>query len=116
MIELAREGSLAVATLARPPVNAIDEDWLSRLERVLEEARGATVLLLRSSQKAFCAGADLELMRSRFDSEAGRRRMVEFVREVQRVLARLERLPQVTLAEIGGPALGGGLELALACS
>jgi len=90
MIELAREGTLAVATLARPPVNAIDEDWLSRLERVLEEARGATVLLLRSSQKAFCAGADLELMRSRFDSEAGRRRMVEFVREVQRVLARLD--------------------------
>jgi enoyl-CoA hydratase len=115
MIELAREGTLAVATLARPPVNAIDEDWLSRLERVLEEAQGATVLLLRSSQKAFCAGADLELMRSRFDSEAGRRRMVEFVRGIQRIFARLERLPQVTLAEIGGPALGGGLELALAC-
>jgi enoyl-CoA hydratase/carnithine racemase len=115
VIELSREGSLAVATLARAPVNAIDEGWLSRLERVLEEAQGATVLLLRSSQKAFCAGADLELMRSRFDSEAGRRRMVEFVRGIQRVFARLERLPQVTLAEIGGPALGGGLELALAC-
>ena len=41
--------------------------------------------------------------------------MVEFVRGIQRIFARLERLPQVTLAEIGGPALGGGLELALAC-
>jgi enoyl-CoA hydratase/carnithine racemase len=115
MISLEREGSLAVATLARPPVNAIDEEWVARLEGVMAEIAGASVLLVRSSQKAFCAGADLELMRSRFDSAEGRTRMVAFVREIQRVLARLERLPQVTLAEIGGPALGGGLELALAC-
>jgi enoyl-CoA hydratase/carnithine racemase len=115
MIELSREGTLAVATLARAPVNAIDEEWLARLEGIFHEVQDTSVLLLRSSQKAFCAGADLELMRSRFDSEAGRLRMVDFVREVQRVLARLERLPQVTIAEIGGPALGGGLELALAC-
>ena len=115
MIELAREGPLAVATLARAPVNAIDEQWLARLEQILGELQDTTVLLLRSSQKAFCAGADLELMRSRFDTPDGRKRMVSFVREIQRVLERLERLPQVTLAEIGGPALGGGLELALAC-
>jgi enoyl-CoA hydratase/carnithine racemase len=115
MIELAREGPLAVATLARAPVNAIDEKWLARLEEVFDRLQGAAVLLLRSSERAFCAGADLELMRSRFDSKAGRARMVAFVREIQRVFARLESLPQVTLAEIGGPALGGGLELALAC-
>jgi enoyl-CoA hydratase/carnithine racemase len=115
VITLTREGPLAVATLARAPVNAIDEQWLAHLEGIFHELQDTTVLLLRSSQKAFCAGADLELMRSRFDSDAGRRRMVEFVREVQRAFARLERLPQVTLAEIGGPALGGGLELALAC-
>lgn len=115
MIELLCEGTLAVATLARAPVNAIDEEWLARLEGIFDRLADRSVLLVRSREKAFCAGADLELMRSRFDSEAGRRRMVEFVREVQRVLARLERLPLVTLAEIGGPALGGGLELALAC-
>jgi enoyl-CoA hydratase/carnithine racemase len=115
MISLAREGPLAVATLARPPVNAIDEGWLESLEGVLKKSHEAAVLLIRSNQKAFCAGADLELMRSRFDTAEGRKRMVAFVREIQRVFARLERLPQVTLAEIGGPALGGGLELALAC-
>ncbi|HEU4350756.1 MAG TPA: enoyl-CoA hydratase/isomerase family protein [Burkholderiales bacterium] len=115
MISLEREGPLAVATLARPPVNAIDEAWLARLEGMLGELQGSSVLLLRSDQKAFCAGADLELMRSRFDSVDGRARMVGFVREIQRVFARLERLPQVTLAEIGASALGGGLELALAC-
>jgi enoyl-CoA hydratase/carnithine racemase len=116
-VSLALEGALAVATLARPPVNAIDEAWLAALEGALEEAgrAGATVLLLRSSERAFCAGADLALMRSRFDSPGGRARMVAFVREIQRVYARLESLSQVTIAEIGGPALGGGLELALAC-
>jgi len=115
MIALTREGALAVATLARPPVNAIDETWLGSLEGVFNQLEGAAVLLLRSNQRAFCAGADLELMRSRFDTADGRKRMVSFVREIQRVLERLERLPQVTIAEIGASALGGGLELALAC-
>jgi enoyl-CoA hydratase/carnithine racemase len=118
MISLAHEGALAVATLSRAPVNAIDEDWLCRLDQTIQQVENApelAVVLLRSGERAFCAGADLELMRSRFDSAEGRARMVAFAWEMQRVFARLERLPQVTLAEIGGPALGGGLELALAC-
>jgi enoyl-CoA hydratase/carnithine racemase len=117
-IALELEGSLAVATLARPPVNAIDEAWLARLDEVLgivERSTGTAVLLLRSSERAFCAGADLALMRSRMPEAAGRSRMVAFVADIQRVYARLERLSQVTIAEIGGSALGGGLELALAC-
>jgi enoyl-CoA hydratase/carnithine racemase len=118
MIALDLDGPLAIATLSRAPVNAIDEQWLARLDRVLdnlEKEKGLAVLLLRSTERAFCAGADLALMKSRFDSAEGRTRFVGFVREIQRVFARLERLPQVTLAEIGGPALGGGLELALCC-
>jgi enoyl-CoA hydratase/carnithine racemase len=54
-------------------------------------------------------------MRSRMGSAEDRARFVAFVREIQRVFARLEQLPQVTLAEIGTNALGGGLELALCC-
>jgi len=118
MISLAVDGALATCTLARAPVNAIDEAWLSRLDETLaalERARDVSVLHVRSTERAFCAGADLALMRSRMQSAESQARFVRFVREIQRVFARLEQLPQVTLAEIGTNALGGGLELALAC-
>ena len=118
MILLVVEGALATCTLSRAPVNAIDEEWLARLNEALgavEVAREVAVLHVRSTERAFCAGADLALMRRRMESAEGRTRFVEFVREIQRVFARLERLPQVTLAEIGTNALGGGLELALCC-
>lgn len=117
-IALAFEGAIAIATLDRPPVNAIDDAWVARLDAIVGEveARGdVRVLWIRSSGRAFCAGADLALMRERFATEAGRARMVELAGAMQRVFARIERSPKVSIAEIGGPALGGGLELALAC-
>lgn len=118
MISLVVEGSLAVATLCRPPVNAINEEWVARLDEVIGEVERAgevSVLLIRSSQRVFCAGADLALMRSVFGSAEGRERMIRLTRRMQEAFARLEALPKVTLAELGGAAMGGGFELALAC-
>jgi len=117
-VVLTLDGPLAVVTLSRAPVNAIDEEWLARLDEAIaaiERAEGVSAVLVRSTERIFCAGADLELMRSRFDTPEGRERMVAFVREIQCVYARLARLPQVSIAELGGTALGGGFELALAC-
>jgi len=109
---------VACLTLDRPPVNAIGAEWLRHFHVCLDElgARGDwQVLHIRSAQKAFCAGADLAEMRARLVSPAGIESMVEIAAGMQRLFARIEALPQVTLAEIGGAALGGGLELALAC-
>jgi len=118
MISLIIEGATAVATLCRPPVNAINDEWVARLNAILDELEGdqeVSVLWLRSSERVFCAGADLEFMRERFLTEDGRALMIAFTRGLQEVYARLERLGVVTVAEIGGAALGGGFELALAC-
>jgi enoyl-CoA hydratase len=105
-------------TMRRPPVNAISEAWLAafsaELDRV-EASRACKVLHIRSDQKVFCAGADLDEIRARMEMRDGPDRMYAYVANIQRLYARIERLPFVTLAEIGGAALGGGLELALAC-
>jgi len=109
---------VAELTLSRAPVNAINGDWVKQFETQLD-ALGSlsdwTVLHIRSDQKVFCAGADLVEVRACMDDADGPDRMYAFVAGIQRLYTRLEQLPQVTLAEIGGAAMGGGLELALAC-
>jgi enoyl-CoA hydratase/carnithine racemase len=113
-----RHGGITTLTLSSPPVNAISEAWLRAFESRLDEVAGdaqCAVLHLRSDQKVFCAGADLTEIRNRIDAPDGADRMYAYVAAIQRLFARIERLPKVTLAEIGGTALGGGLELALAC-
>src|SRR5262249_60117166 len=105
-------------TLDRPPVNAISRGWLLRVDGILDELASRTdwkVLHLRSQHNVFCAGADLNEMRERMDVPDGPDRTYAYVGAIQRLYARIETLPQVTLAEIGGAAIGGGLELALAC-
>jgi enoyl-CoA hydratase len=110
--------TVTTLTLSRPPVNAISEEWVRAFDAKLDELGcdpRSSVLHIRSEQKVFCAGADLKEVRERMDMADGPDSMYAYVASIQRLYARIEKLPQVTLAEIGGAAMGGGFELALSC-
>ena len=118
IVLIERVGRIVTATLSRPPVNALNDEMIERLDAVLDHAiedQEVAVLHIRSDQPAFCAGADLALMQSCFGTLEGPDVMLDMVRRMQRLFARIETAPLVVVAEIGGAAMGGGLELALAC-
>jgi enoyl-CoA hydratase/carnithine racemase len=118
MFELKMRGPVAEVTLCRAPVNAISEEWGALFAQLLDQLDARddwSVLHLRSNQKVFAAGADLAQIQSWIGAPAPDAVLASYIGKLQAVYRRLESLSRVTLAEIGGAALGGGLELALAC-
>lgn len=118
MFKVEEFGGIVRVTMQRAPVNALNNAFIDAFGRILDELEAKpdlVVLHIRSNQRAFCAGADLLQVESRFSSGDGTEQMVRDIREFHRLFARIENLPCVTIAEIGGAALGGGFELALSC-
>lgn len=116
MFELQVADSVAAITLARAPVNAMNDEWVAGFHKLLDQLDGRddwSVLRIRSSLKLFSAGADLKQIEGNFarsiDEQAGPGG------RYQALFSRIEALARPTLAEIKGSAFGGGLELALAC-
>lgn len=104
--------------LANPPVNAIGKQFVTEFHAALDKAEAEgplAALVIESRQRTFCAGADLSLVASLFDKPDGPLEMLDYVRSLHALFNRIEALPIVTIAAINGTALGGGLELALAC-
>lgn len=112
-VETERRNGALVVRLNRPHRrNALDNDALGALADALAEAQQAhaRVVLLEGAGGTFCAGSDLKEL-----TAGGRRYRREHVRLGQDVFAALERFPALTVALVDGYALGGGVELALAC-
>lgn len=109
---------IARLTLASPPVNALSEGLLDALESSLDSLTARddwSVLALASSADVFCAGGDLQTMAGWMRQPDASATIGAYAARVQRLGARIEALPQVTIALCERSALGGGLELALAC-
>lgn len=115
-INLTVTQGVAVLALGRAPVNAMDDAWVAEFHGILDGLASRddwSVLHLRSTLRAFSAGADLKQLRDNFAQDPAVQ--AEVGRRYQALFRRIEALDAVTLAEVGGAALGGGLELALAC-
>ena len=109
---LAREESYAIITLDRPPANAISEQLVRELNEALNSVRDddavRSVILTGAGDKIFCGGADLGSAFSGGDVEA-------FIRFGNMVMRKIERFPKPVIAAINGHAMGGGMEIAMAC-
>lgn len=107
-----QEGPVALLTLIRPPVNALDRDALDELARVLREVdadeRTRAAVITGGTDGVFCSGGDLKYWRGVRDGR-------EVGRAGRDVLARIERLSKPAIAAINGHAIGDGVSLALAC-
>lgn len=117
-INLSINDGVACLIVARPQVNAFNEAVIDELDNALdlvEQNSEISVLHIKSGLKVFSAGADLDLIQDGLTTPEGRDSIIAVVRELQRVFARIEELGVVSIAEIGGAAVGGGLELALCC-
>lgn len=111
-----RDGAVAIVTIDREKVrNALDSRTIAELHAAMRELQqdagiGAIVLTGRG-EKAFVAGADINELAALSPTE-GR----EHARRGQAVLTFIERLGKPVVAAVNGFALGGGCELAMACT
>ena len=114
-VELSRRQEFAIITLNRPEaLNALSFKIVDEIGKAIDEAAAGdarALLFTGAGDRAFSAGADItELMgRGLGDQKAGAMRG-------QRTFAKLDHIPQPSVAVINGYAFGGGMELALACN
>jgi len=114
-VVLERADAVATVRLNRPrALNALDTSTLQELARAIREIRrdaGVRVVIVTGrGERAFCAGADIAAMAEMTPTEA-----LAYSQLGHDVFARIEALEVPVIAAVNGVALGGGLELALAC-
>jgi enoyl-CoA hydratase len=115
MISFKHCDEIALISIDRPNVlNALNREMLLQLDSALsdiENSKARAIIVTGVGEKAFCAGADIAELAGR-DAQASR----EHTLLGQKILTRLENLRQPSIALVHGLALGGGCELALACT
>lgn len=111
-----KKENIGLLTINRPEkLNAISNELISELKNLLDKIENdeelRVLIITGAGDKAFVAGADIKELVDR-DARLGRR----VSRERQEIFSHIENLLVPVIAAVNGYALGGGLELALACS
>ncbi len=112
LVEIGREGEVAVLRLNRPEkLNAISSEVERALHDALdsEDVRTSGALVVAGNGRAFSAGADISEFEGRSPED-----VLRYYRETGGVYEELAALPQPTIAAVHGYCLGGALELAVA--
>ncbi len=110
LVEYTTEGAVALLTLNRPPVNALNAELANEIAAALTEASDPAIrAVVITGTKHFAAGADISRFLEAFGSDSDE----EMASEVAQAIVDLEDMAKPTIAAISGYALGGGLELAM---
>jgi len=108
------EDNVGILELNRPPANSLNAEFTDELSlgfKELEENDDVKVILIRSGIPGFfIAGADIKMFAEMTPLEGK-----WISKRLQEVIQQLEDMNKISIAAIGGYALGGGLELALGC-
>ena len=114
-VKVEHDGRVAIITLDHPPVNALSAKLLEELEEAYEELDGSdetrAIVIRGGGEKAFVAGADITEFAKIENADQAR----AVSTSVYAIYNKIERSPKPFIAAINGVALGGGLELAMAC-
>ncbi len=114
LVRYETDGHVAVVTLDDPPANTYSYAMMQALDARILEARMdrevQVILLTGAGEKFFCAGANIEMLRG-----ADPDWKYWFCLHANETLLRLEHTPKLVIAALNGHAVGGGLEVALAC-
>lgn len=110
-----QDEQIGIMTLNRPEqANSLSSTMLEEVNQIIKEIKHdesiRCLLITGAGSKVFCAGADLKERRLMTETEAK-----GAVRLIQQTFIEIESIPVPVIAVMNGHALGGGLELALAC-
>jgi enoyl-CoA hydratase len=112
LIKFDRDGRVGIATIDRVERrNALDSEHCDELRAALETHADLLAVVITGAGSAFCAGADLG---TRF-ADGGGRGADTFRPAFERVLDAIVDYPAPVIAAIHGPAIGAGMQLAVAC-